>query len=134
MHSNNATMSDPSESKKSTIPEWQKRSDSGSSDEPDNEATPSKSSRSTDPPPRAALLDQASKFLQEDEIKNSPTERKIEFLKTKGLTQDEIHKLLDVPSESAQTEAQKEARMEHTVSYVLIVHNKKAIITDCSAV
>ena len=44
--------------------------------------------------PRAALLDKASKFLKDDEIREASTESKISFLEGKGLAGDEIKKLL----------------------------------------
>lgn len=48
-----------------------------------------------------STLDQARRFLQEEAVKNSSTEKKIEFLKSKGLEEADITKLLeegDLPS------------------------------------
>ncbi|KAL1956948.1 hypothetical protein VTO42DRAFT_6695 [Malbranchea cinnamomea] len=45
---------------------------------------------------RQSLLDQASKFLEDESIRDAPTERKIAFLESKGLTNSEIQNLLGV--------------------------------------
>lgn len=43
---------------------------------------------------RATLLNQATKFLQDDDIRDAPTERKVAFLESKGLSELEIEGLL----------------------------------------
>ena len=43
---------------------------------------------------RSDLKAQAARFLWEEEVRNASTEKKIEFLKTKGLDHDEIQELL----------------------------------------
>lgn len=42
----------------------------------------------------SALLDAASKFLQDPSIRDAPRERKAEFLESKGVSKDDIRKLL----------------------------------------
>ncbi|KAH0607711.1 uncharacterized protein H6S33_002745 [Morchella sextelata] len=44
---------------------------------------------------RAELLDSAQKFLESAPIMNAPLREKLEFLKTKGLTRDEMEALLE---------------------------------------
>ncbi|KAI4177401.1 MAG: hypothetical protein LQ343_000381, partial [Gyalolechia ehrenbergii] len=106
-------MSDPSEGKKISIPQWQRQSDSELQEDPNYDSTPQRTPTSTAPrPSRATLLEQASKFLGEDDIKYAPEDRKIAFLENKGLTQEEISTLLDRPSESADTHPPKEAGTE----------------------
>ncbi|KAL8928847.1 MAG: hypothetical protein Q9208_001625, partial [Pyrenodesmia sp. 3 TL-2023] len=101
-------MSDPSEPKQASVPQWQQQRDAESSESVDGESAVPEASKTTDPPPsRAALVEQASRFLQEDEIKDAPIERKISFLETKGLTQDEIHKLLPSPTDTPKTGEQE---------------------------
>lgn len=43
---------------------------------------------------RASLLNQATNFLQDDDIRDAPTERKMAFLESKGLGELEIEGLL----------------------------------------
>ncbi|OJJ01581.1 hypothetical protein ASPVEDRAFT_41177 [Aspergillus versicolor CBS 583.65] len=80
-------MSD-SDSKRS-IPQWQRQHSSpppasdGSKDA-DNDVD------------RSTLLEQASKFLQDDSIRDASTDRKIAFLESKGLTAPEIDNVLGV--------------------------------------
>lgn len=110
-------MSDSSEPKQASIPQWQQQKNAESSESVDGESAVPEASTTTDPPPsRAALVEQASRFLQEDEIKEAPTERKRSFLETKGLTQDEIHKLLPSPTDTPENEEQ-EAGTEEPVCY-----------------
>ncbi|KAL8760513.1 MAG: hypothetical protein Q9184_003311 [Pyrenodesmia sp. 2 TL-2023] len=91
-------MSDPSERKQASIPQQQEVE---SSESVDGESAVSVASAITNASSsRAALVEQASRFLQEDEIKDAPTERKISFLETKGLTQDEIRELLPSPTDT----------------------------------
>ncbi|KAF7718251.1 Uncharacterized protein PECH_002066 [Penicillium ucsense] len=87
-------MSDP-ESKSPAIPAWQKQSGS----EPAEQSPLSSSPNSEETPAAGArqeLLDQASKFLEDDSIRDAPTDRKINFLESKGLTSAEIQQVLGV--------------------------------------
>lgn len=86
-------MSDPS-SKPTSIPSWQR---SGSA--PDQ--APLSSSPSSDDAPasstsRQDLVDSASRFLEDESIRDAPTDRKVSFLESKGLNSDEIQQLLGV--------------------------------------
>lgn len=88
-------MGDASRGKSASIPSWQRQQ---VKDTENSEATPIRGSDQSTPdsegPSRAALLGKASKFLDDPEIKDAPAERKISFLKGKGLKEDEIHDLL----------------------------------------
>ena len=46
-----------------------------------------------------SLLEQASKFLEDPSIRDAPRDRKASFLETKGLSKDEVEKLLGVELE-----------------------------------
>ncbi|KAL8852131.1 MAG: hypothetical protein Q9221_002954 [Calogaya cf. arnoldii] len=101
-------MGDPTDSKQSSKPDWQ-HNEASESDE-----ALETSSKTTDapehvepPPPRAALLEQASKFLKDDEIRHAPTDRQIAFLQSKGLTDEEVYRLLGLPYDGAKPELQK---------------------------
>ncbi|KAJ5173368.1 peroxin [Penicillium capsulatum] len=90
-------MSDPT-SKPPSIPSWQQRSGSGSADS-SAPSSPSPSPSSDDAPAstsRQDLVDQASRFLEDDSIRDAPTDHKIAFLESKGLDSDEIQQLLGV--------------------------------------
>ncbi|KAL2820452.1 hypothetical protein BJX63DRAFT_314278 [Aspergillus granulosus] len=79
---------------KPSIPLWQQQNSSApsSSDDKDKD-TGNITNRST-------LLEQASKFLQDESIRDASTDRKIAFLESKGLTSPEIDSLLGVSRNS----------------------------------
>jgi hypothetical protein len=51
-------------------------------------------------PDRATILENARRFLQEDEVRNAPTDKQIAFLESKGLSRVEIQELLGVSRNS----------------------------------
>lgn len=81
--------------KSPSIPSWQQQSGS-----PPSNQSPSSQSPSSDDAPastsRQDLLDQGSKFLEDESIRDASTDRKVSFLESKGLTSDEIQQLLGV--------------------------------------
>ncbi|KAI9044072.1 peroxisomal membrane protein PEX14 [Aspergillus affinis] len=90
-------MSDPKPNRAS-IPDWQKPNATAPSDpEPNSASTPSPASdeNETDAS-RSTLLEQATNFLQDDAIRDAPIDRKISFLESKGLHNNEIDSLLGV--------------------------------------
>ncbi|KAL1883619.1 hypothetical protein Plec18167_002626 [Paecilomyces lecythidis] len=114
-----------SDPKKRAIPEWQKQAAQSASKESATTTEPSK--EQSEAGPRTVLLEQASKFLEDESIRDAPTDRKISFLESKGLQQDEINKLLGISrnpeasSESAKSdvpvsEVKSEASTESTSS------------------
>ncbi|KAL3462883.1 peroxisomal membrane anchor protein conserved region-domain-containing protein [Aspergillus heterothallicus] len=79
--------------KKPSIPLWQQQASTAPPpDDKDQDA-----SKDTD---RSTLLEQASKFLQDESIRDASTDRKITFLESKGLTSPEIDSLLGVSRNS----------------------------------
>ncbi|CAI7672215.1 unnamed protein product [Penicillium pancosmium] len=92
-------MSDSS-SKPASIPSWQRQSGTAPADQSSSPSpSPSTSPSSEDAPAptnREDLLTQAAKFLQDESIRNSPTDRKVTFLESKGLNSDEIDQLLGI--------------------------------------
>lgn len=121
-------MSDSHDTKKTSIPSWQR---GDVSYEP---ATPSSTVRDpTSPLPqedpqqdsqrhlhasRASLLNLASKFLEDGDIRDAPLERKRAFLESKGLSSLEIEELLAVsPSEeNSSGESKKQSVKDLEVS------------------
>lgn len=78
--------------KSSGIPSWQRaESSTGPNDQPQN------SPQSSLQTPRDSLLAQAATFLLNEDVHNAPLERKRSFLQSKGLTIDEIDRLLQAP-------------------------------------
>lgn len=73
--------------KKLAAPSWQTELKS---------ATPTEGDSDSPPPSRETLVDQARKFLEEDEVRNASTDKKISFLESKGLNSEEIQSLIGV--------------------------------------
>lgn len=73
--------------KDATIPSWQQAAS-------DNSSTATSSAAATES--RDTLLEQARRFLQDESISEAPTDKKIAFLESKGLSNDEIHTLLGI--------------------------------------
>ncbi|RDW90326.1 peroxisomal membrane protein PEX14 [Aspergillus mulundensis] len=71
-----------------SIPSWQRQHPASS--------PPTSDGNATDNDDRSTLLEQASNFLQDDSIRDAPTDQKITFLESKGLTATEIDSLLGV--------------------------------------
>ncbi|EEA26575.1 hypothetical protein TMatcc_005148 [Talaromyces marneffei ATCC 18224] len=92
------------DSSKPSIPEWQRKASSALSstdqnasvDKPTEETTSTEDEQTTSSSDRSALLEQAKTFLADPEIRDATTTRKIKFLESKGLTNDEIDSLLGV--------------------------------------
>lgn len=74
--------------KKPGVPSWQLKSKDES---PKVEEKPV-----PQPPSRETIIEQAKKFLEEDEVRNASTDKKIAFLESKGLRSEEIQGLLGI--------------------------------------
>jgi len=86
-------MGNPTDPKKVSIPSWQLKPSEKESALPAAEATP-KSDENEIPATQEALLEQASRFLDDDSIRDAPREKKVAFLERKGIQGQEIQKLL----------------------------------------
>lgn len=107
-------------SNKPAIPEWQRATadNAAASSEPEEaraqhavEApTPTeddveKDDKEEQPSESSELLDQASRFLEDDTIRDAPREKKVAFLQSKGVSPEDIETLLgQEPQESTHTE------------------------------
>ncbi|MCJ1447027.1 MAG: hypothetical protein MMC23_007535 [Stictis urceolatum] len=106
-------MSDP---KDRSIPQWQRQGPGDASQVALKEADKVEPAPATEAQARAPLLEQAKEFLQHDEIRDAPTDRKISFLEGKGLSNDEIQQLLglsrntEATSPSSSTDSKPEAK------------------------
>ncbi|KAL8708562.1 MAG: hypothetical protein Q9220_006615 [cf. Caloplaca sp. 1 TL-2023] len=119
-------MSDPPDTKRSSIPGWQQKELSEPDTTPDQDSPAPEHPEHIDaPPPRAALFEQASKFLEEEHIKDAPIEKKIAFLKTKGLREGEINTLLTTPSDEQNIQSPKEETVIEQPSTVSSNHLSK---------
>ncbi|KAK1728178.1 peroxisomal membrane anchor protein conserved region-domain-containing protein [Colletotrichum acutatum] len=87
------------------IPSWQR--DQKKEPELEPETTTSQDAKQDDVPSREDSLEVARKFLQDDEIKDAPREAKESFLKTKGISPEDIEQLL---GSSASKPAQETAQ------------------------
>jgi hypothetical protein len=74
--------------KKPGVPSWQLQLKDTSAKEAEKVAP--------EPPNRETVIEQAKKFLEEDEVKNESTDKKIAFLESKGLQNEEIQDLLGI--------------------------------------
>lgn len=96
------------DAKPNSIPQWQRQGATSSSSTDSGASNSTSDTAESKPSPRAALLEQAARFLEHEEIRDASRDRKIAFLEGKGLTEDEIHELLGLlPNDDG-------ARMETT--------------------
>ncbi len=79
---------------KSGVPSWQTAK--GADTETKQEDKPTKKVEENIEPSRFELVESARKFLEEDEVKDATTDKKIAFLEKKGLENEEIEQLLGV--------------------------------------
>ncbi|TGO28139.1 hypothetical protein BPAE_0031g00040 [Botrytis paeoniae] len=127
-----------SEAKSPSVPAWQLKGDEEQSSE--SQAT------AIEPLSRTAILEQARKFLEEDDVKNASTDKKIAFLESKGLEGDDIQELLGVSRndeatntsitevKSPETKTQPQQLSRHSppstqTSYAQIPRDQAPIIT-----
>ncbi|KAG4427273.1 hypothetical protein IFR05_017245, partial [Cadophora sp. M221] len=82
-------MSDSDPEKKAGIPSWQTKAASES-------AKPEESLPAQEEQSRETVIAQARKFLEEDEVRDASTDKKIAFLESKGLQNEEIQQLLGI--------------------------------------
>lgn len=87
-------MSDSEEGKKDGVPSWQLKAKVEPAEKKKDE--PNTKDQPTEEPSRATVIEQAKKFLEEDEVRNASTDKKIAFLETKGLRSEEIEVLLGI--------------------------------------
>ncbi|EKV12473.1 Peroxin 14/17 [Penicillium digitatum PHI26] len=81
-------------SKSTSITSWQRPNQTaGELPSPTSDDAPAPTASTS----RQALLDQASKFLEDESIRDAPTERKVSFLESKGLSSDDIQQILGIP-------------------------------------
>ena len=86
-------MGDPEKPKPKGIPSWQLQENTDTSTA-EEQASSQEAEEGSLPPDRATLIEKAANFLEEDSVRDAPTERKQYFLKLKGLTDEEIEELL----------------------------------------
>jgi hypothetical protein len=85
-------MSDPDQGeKKPGVPSWQLKV---------KDAAPKEEEKPAPESPIRETIQQAKKFLEEDEVRNASTDKKIAFLESKGLRSEEIQDLLGITRNS----------------------------------
>lgn len=85
-------MSDSATKSKAGVPSWQRQAPAQEESKKEDKVE----TESTEEPSRTGLIESAKKFLEEDEVKNATTDKKIAFLESKGLKNEEIEQLLGV--------------------------------------
>ncbi|PGH36767.1 hypothetical protein GX50_00427 [[Emmonsia] crescens] len=92
-------MGDNSKPKAPAIPSWQlpHSENAASNSTTDTEKTES--------PARETLIEQASRFLEDESIRDAPTDKKIAFLESKGLQNEDIQTLLGISRNPEATSA-----------------------------
>ena len=83
-------------SKPSSIPSWQQPNNTAAESSASAPSWQSSDDNTTPTTPRPTLLEQATKFLEDESIRDASTDRKAAFLETKGLRKDEIDSLLGI--------------------------------------
>ena len=101
------TMTSRTSPKVKQIPSWQQDPNVKDQTSPEDECN---STLLSTPDARAYLLEKATKFLKEDDIKDAPIEKKRTFLQSKSLTEAEVAQLLS--SEPGQKAAESQTRQE----------------------
>ncbi|KAF3766379.1 hypothetical protein M406DRAFT_330206 [Cryphonectria parasitica EP155] len=81
--------SDEDNKQATLIPSWQQAATQQTEGVVDSQVSPS-----------TGTLEQAKRFLQDETVRDASREKKIEFLRSKGLEEADIHRLLDTASEA----------------------------------
>ena len=77
---------------KAGVPSWQRQAPA----EDEKKTEEKVETKATEEPSRTELIESAKKFLEEDEVKDATTDKKVAFLEGKGLKNEEIEQLLGV--------------------------------------
>ena len=99
-------MADFSDSKRPSIPDWQKNY-VRSAAAPESSAIDQPSNSTDAPSSDTGLLERAKRWLEDASIRDAPRERKVAFLEDKGLQGDDIQKLLSIPDNPEQESEMK---------------------------
>lgn len=86
-----AKMPDSKESKVNSIPSWQRKP---TTERSDNASNPQEQPASSQEDASSALVNKATKFLKDEDIRKAPMERKRAFLQSKSLPMVDINRLL----------------------------------------
>lgn len=106
---NHINMSD-NDPKPNSIPAWQRAKPNDESPSPSSDDAPATTTS------RQTLLDQASKFLEDESIRDAPEDRKVTFLESKGLNSEDIQQVLGVSRNAEASSTNTEANTEPTES------------------
>lgn len=104
-------MSDSESKPKGGLPSWQMKPEA-SDPKPVVEEKQASEPPAPEAKPRASVLEDARKFLEEDEVKDASTDKKVAFLEGKGLTSDEIHQLLGITRNLEASNPESKVRLQ----------------------
>lgn len=93
--------------KKTGVPSWQLKPSDASQD---GESDGQDSAQQQSPSSRASVIENARRFLLEDEVRNAPTDKQVAFLESKGLESHEIQELLGVTRNVEATSSNAEVK------------------------
>jgi hypothetical protein len=111
INANNSIMSDSESKPKGGVPSWQMKPEASDPKPATEEKPASSSSSSPEVKPRTSVLEDARKFLEEEEVKDASTDKKVAFLEGKGLTSEEIHQLLGITRNLEATSLESQVRL-----------------------
>lgn len=103
----------------SAIPAWQRDQPDAASDTPQSHDDTGVASQQSDAPANHASSDDlevARRFLDDEEVKSAPREKKVEFLQAKGIKDEDIAKLLGESPTSTLSTAEHESEPSSSVS------------------
>jgi hypothetical protein len=108
-------MSSSDSNSKGGVPSWQKQQPQTPEENPipdKSQSTPATTEPITSgSSSRASIVENARKFLEDEEVKNATTDKKIAFLESKGLDSDEIHELLGISRNTEASNPQPSVRL-----------------------
>lgn len=106
-------MGDAEGPKAKTIPSWQMKDTTTSEDHPKTVDQPT--DEKSAPDSRESLIHQASRFLEDEGIRDAPVERKRDFLGSKGLSEQEISNLLQEEQEEVEYAPEAEVMEDYGI-------------------
>lgn len=124
-------MGNPEGPKPKAIPSW--RLNDTATSGPSQESISESSGKTATPNPREPLLKQATKFLENEDIQESPIERKRIFLESKGLTEHEILDLLQEGQEEVEHGPEAEVMEDYGIDREEISHLQSTKTTSNAA-
>ena len=127
--------------KSPAVPLWEQKSGAASDDQsPFSSPSPSPSCDNTPvPASRQDLIDQASRFLEDESIRDSSMDCKVSFLESKGLNTEEIQQLLGISrnseaSSSSASTTENQGRIQESPPTTPSTTNQHEVTSSSSSI